>query len=114
MIRRPPRSTRTDTLFPYTTLFRSRGSLRRRSVVTIAGSFSFTVSRPPSTSRVTLTLSPSTLTALAKVPCAQPVSAANGILYGLVGIELGLFSPSLFQALPQRVLGLVADRRRVV
>src|SRR3546814_13859280 len=25
MIRRPPRSTRTDTLFPYTTLFRSKG-----------------------------------------------------------------------------------------
>src|SRR3546814_14973480 len=32
MIRRPPRSTRTDTLFPYTTLFRSR--------------FSFTPSNP--------------------------------------------------------------------
>src|SRR3546814_8641444 len=28
MIRRPPRSTRTDTLFPYTTLFRSRHRLR--------------------------------------------------------------------------------------
>src|SRR3546814_15407500 len=28
MIRRPPRSTRTDTLFPYTTLFRSLRSLR--------------------------------------------------------------------------------------
>src|SRR3546814_7378664 len=28
MIRRPPRSTRTDTLFPYTTLFRSHASLR--------------------------------------------------------------------------------------
>src|SRR3546814_20643143 len=27
MIRRPPRSTRTDTLFPYTTLFRSRFQL---------------------------------------------------------------------------------------
>src|SRR3546814_12472017 len=27
MIRRPPRSTRTDTLFPYTTLFRSRQEL---------------------------------------------------------------------------------------
>src|SRR3546814_12373766 len=27
MIRRPPRSTRTDTLFPYTTLFRSLGAL---------------------------------------------------------------------------------------
>src|SRR3546814_8050872 len=32
MIRRPPRSTRTDTLFPYTTLFRSVG-LRRVLVV---------------------------------------------------------------------------------
>src|SRR3546814_19500377 len=28
MIRRPPRSTRTDTLFPYTTLFRSPGAAR--------------------------------------------------------------------------------------
>src|SRR3546814_21073831 len=30
MIRRPPRSTRTDTLFPYTTLFRSIGTHRDR------------------------------------------------------------------------------------
>src|SRR3546814_1815568 len=30
MIRRPPRSTRTDTLFPYTTLFRSETCRRRR------------------------------------------------------------------------------------
>src|SRR3546814_19504583 len=29
MIRRPPRSTRTDTLFPYTTLFRSIGPMLR-------------------------------------------------------------------------------------
>src|SRR3546814_508226 len=29
MIRRPPRSTRTDTLFPYTTLFRSDAERRR-------------------------------------------------------------------------------------
>src|SRR3546814_10886433 len=29
MIRRPPRSTRTDTLFPYTTLFRSVHAARR-------------------------------------------------------------------------------------
>src|SRR3546814_1618067 len=38
MIRRPPRSTRTDTLFPYTTLFRSAGDqlaleLRRATAV---------------------------------------------------------------------------------
>src|SRR3546814_19950663 len=30
MIRRPPRSTRTDTLFPYTTLFRSHTGHRDR------------------------------------------------------------------------------------
>src|SRR3546814_8086231 len=30
MIRLPPRSTRTDTLFPYTTLFRSRPSTRHQ------------------------------------------------------------------------------------
>src|SRR3546814_1651682 len=41
MIRRPPRSTRTDTLFPYTTLFRSPGRTwttwsRRRSGATTA------------------------------------------------------------------------------
>src|SRR3546814_738944 len=29
MLRRPPRSTRTDTLFPYTTLVRSQGPLRQ-------------------------------------------------------------------------------------
>src|SRR3546814_2920318 len=32
MIRRPPRSTRTDTLFPYTTLFRSPGPAQRLTV----------------------------------------------------------------------------------
>src|SRR3546814_7284279 len=32
MIRRPPRSTRTDTLFPYTTLFRSYDDLNLSSV----------------------------------------------------------------------------------
>src|SRR3546814_12147293 len=32
MIRRPPRSTRTDTLFPYTTLFRSEFELDVRKI----------------------------------------------------------------------------------
>src|SRR3546814_1895377 len=36
MIRRPPRSTRTDTLFPYTTLFRS---CKRRQVAAIGNQF---------------------------------------------------------------------------
>src|SRR3546814_6321685 len=34
MIRRPPRSTRTDTLFPYTTLFRSDRASRVDAVAT--------------------------------------------------------------------------------
>src|SRR3546814_13772807 len=33
MIRRPPRSTRTDTLFPYTTLFRSPAEIERMAIV---------------------------------------------------------------------------------
>src|SRR3546814_5013378 len=37
MIRRPPRSTRTDTLFPYTTLFRSRIPAGREGVHAHAG-----------------------------------------------------------------------------
>src|SRR3546814_7752183 len=39
MLRRPPRSTRTDTLFPYTTLFRSHlaTGLRRRLRLGTAG-----------------------------------------------------------------------------
>ncbi len=35
--------------------------------------------------------------------------AANGILYGLIGIETGLLSPALFQALPQRMFGIMAN-----
>src|SRR3546814_4519235 len=44
MIRRPPRSTRTDTLFPYTTLFRSRISAIRK----IASFLNSASSPPPS------------------------------------------------------------------
>src|SRR3546814_4492407 len=35
MIRRPPRSTRTDTLFPYTTLFRSSHWRQHSSIVSM-------------------------------------------------------------------------------
>jgi hypothetical protein len=31
--------------------------------------------------------------------------AANGIVFGLIGIELGLLTPALFQALPERIFG---------
>ena len=35
--------------------------------------------------------------------------AAIGILYGLVAVELGFIQPALFQALPQRVFGIVSN-----
>src|SRR3546814_1137187 len=37
MIRRPPRSTRPDTLFPYTTLFRSRVVAHHHPALAVAG-----------------------------------------------------------------------------
>ncbi len=35
--------------------------------------------------------------------------AANGIFFALVGIELGLLTPSLFQALPDRIWGVMSN-----
>ena len=35
--------------------------------------------------------------------------AANGILFGLIGIQLGLLHPSLFQALPQRIWAVMSN-----
>ncbi|MDD5248867.1 MAG: TRAP transporter large permease subunit [Rhodocyclaceae bacterium] len=35
--------------------------------------------------------------------------AANGVLFGLVGINLGLLHPALFSALPERVFGVMGN-----
>ena len=35
--------------------------------------------------------------------------AANGIVFGLIGIELGLLSPALFGALPERLWGIMSN-----
>ena len=35
--------------------------------------------------------------------------AANGIFFGIIGIELGMLQPSLFQALPQRIWGVMSN-----
>src|SRR5260221_1861187 len=35
--------------------------------------------------------------------------AANGIVFGLLGIHLGLLHPSLFQALPERIWGVMSN-----
>src|SRR3546814_12168482 len=48
MLRRPPRSTRTDTLFPYTTLFRSLDGVMRKpkTALVIAGLIFLTTAIP--------------------------------------------------------------------
>ena len=35
--------------------------------------------------------------------------AANGLVFGIIGIELGLFSQNLFQALPDRLFGIMGN-----
>src|ERR687897_776925 len=35
--------------------------------------------------------------------------AANGLIFGLIGIELGLFRPDFLQALPERVYGVMQN-----
>src|SRR3546814_9967597 len=47
MIRRPPRSTRTDTLFPYTTLFRSLRRLRADAADLVGGEDALGVDERP-------------------------------------------------------------------
>ena len=40
--------------------------------------------------------------------------AANGIIFGFIGIELGLFNPSFLQALPERIFGGVMNNETLL
>src|SRR3546814_19547419 len=55
MLRRPPRSTRTDTLFPYTTLFRSdKGLITARAAATSATSLASHCLLPHASSEIAM------------------------------------------------------------
>src|SRR3546814_14077642 len=69
MIRRPPRSTRTDTLFPYTTLFRSPSGLFR----------SLTRQTRPVSSRVAVTLPTTRAVAYHRLDAPAPTGEPQGI-----------------------------------
>src|SRR3546814_19060928 len=58
MIRRPPRSTRTDTLFPYTTLFRSKASVSSQAAPIESLFIRFPVVVPVGQNAMDLDLSP--------------------------------------------------------
>src|SRR3546814_20135033 len=84
MIRRPPRSTRTDTLFPYTTLFRSHDVLKSAGRITL-GFTAFTIgvkairgpkASIPATSAQPLELTPEVMAWLRSVPTLGAAAAA--------------------------------------
>src|SRR3546814_12028743 len=85
MIRRPPKSTRTDTLFPYTTLFRSSASRTFERVRTLGLSDTDALSRLQSTGRFALELDAvrrhfGALVALADINHAVQAGARRAVL----------------------------------
>src|SRR3546814_621271 len=85
MIRRPPRSTRTDTLFPYTTLFRSNQKRRTRKDLLQAASRLMKQGRKPS---------------LEEIAEEALVSRATAYRY-FPGVEALLLEASLDVAVPE-------------
>src|SRR3546814_4434811 len=86
MIRRPPRSTRTDTLFPYTTLFRSLlGELRETFGAFASDQISIRVSEVSEIARI--------MSALRAEPPVRigdsPVARIDDLLTGVDGLPPG-------------------------
>src|SRR3546814_18579457 len=79
MIRRPPRSTRTDTLFPYTTLFRSRYS------ISFTGAAGLPITKLPAAVWVTVRVQSPACGAGAAAPASitTPISASNRVMNAL-------------------------------
>src|SRR3546814_11116249 len=78
MIRRPPRSTRTDTLFPYTTLFRSRRAPHR-----LGDLFQRMVGVPELAQALVVRLGPAALAGDTRI--VAPVIARRGLAGTAVG-----------------------------
>src|SRR3546814_11699214 len=85
MMRRPPRSTRTDTLFPSTTLFRSVPFLKRFTVFNVAQCEGL---------RAGLASDPAPLPEREVVPVAEEVIAASGVDFRIGGTR-AFYVPSL-------------------
>src|SRR3546814_13229342 len=98
MILRPPRSTRTDTLFPYTTLFRSLSS-----DVTLE-EFAFVVDSPPQVVSLTVDL----YEHLVKVPA--PVC---GAFHSAHALAPDISSEHRSETVPPEQIGRASCRERV-
>src|SRR3546814_18783171 len=108
MIRRPPRSTRTDTLFPDTTLFRSAWASASTRLITIGGSSTMkSASTGASFSRTWRTFSASSIGR--SWDDRKTVSAAAE--------PAAIMRPAANAAAPPHALGIfviASDRKRVV
>src|SRR3546814_16338969 len=83
MIRRPPRSTRTDTLFPYTTLFRSATGAVFGAAGAVAGAAAAAADAP---SRSALTMRPPgplPVSVLRSIPFSSARRLARGLAFTL-------------------------------
>src|SRR3546814_2624160 len=90
MIRRPPRSTRTDSLFPYTTLFRSvGGAVGQFETVVLAGATALTQQRELELAAVAF-VPIDRVVAVAGIDEVAHVGGATEQLDGIVGAVIGL------------------------
>src|SRR3546814_15606727 len=89
MIRRPPRSTRTDTLFPYTTLFRSQKGINYTFLRTEEGNIPGYITRK--TGLPVYIDNDSSLVALAELKFGAAKSRENAMVVNIGwGIGLGM------------------------
>src|SRR3546814_14021249 len=93
MIRRPPRSTRTDTLFPYTTLFRSnsfsKGMFDMRLKFLIAGLMVSSLVAAPAMANSASALSVAKATNVKIATSPKKASKLNGgVALGAVGVVI--------------------------
>src|SRR3546814_4358847 len=111
MIRRPPRSTRTDTLFPYTTLFRSTRSHRAKSRCPSGQAFSRWVSRLRSTRTETEERPPSTPKPTSAQSGVRPPSTLRRRRFRLVATEVGDRAAPAFGGARLADVAAVEDQR---
>src|SRR3546814_7284222 len=107
MIRRPPRSTLTDTLFPYTTLFRSGGNMEGKEVrFGIANSALFAVITTAASCGAVIAMHDSF------TPLGGMVPMINMMLGEIIigGVGAGLYGMLVFVILAVFVAGLMVGR----
>src|SRR3546814_19622125 len=117
MIRRPPRSTRTDTLLPYTTLFRSHGPTAMGLGIQRSPSGENTASSGCSVIGGTLSMATCAAARVDPHPGGQDGSARNPLIGGdldALGLSATHLRPDTLERLPREVWGLAGGAARIL